>query len=109
VIVGVGIDVVDVGRLARALTRTPRLCDRLFTPGELLSPRPESRGGRGRPHEARAHPRGGPAVVSAPSGRPSLRLHGGVAQEAQAQGIGRWHLSLSHDAGIATAVVVAES
>ncbi len=116
-IVGVGIDVVDVGRLARALTRTPRLCDRLFTPGELLSTRPESLAARFAAKEAVAKALGAPGglrwrdaeVVSAPSGRPSLRLHGGVAQEARAQGIGRWHLSLSHDAGIATAVVVAES
>jgi holo-[acyl-carrier protein] synthase len=32
-----------------------------------------------------------------------------VAEEAESQGIGTWHLSLSHDGGIATAVVVAES
>ena len=32
-----------------------------------------------------------------------------VAEEAAAQGITAWHLSLSHDGGVATAVVVAES
>ena len=42
-------------------------------------------------------------------GRPRLVLHGSVAVEADAQGISTWHLSLSHDGGIATAVVVAES
>ena len=48
-------------------------------------------------------------VVREPGGRPRLVLHGGVAEEASAQGIATWHLSLSHDGGIATAVVVAES
>ena len=42
-------------------------------------------------------------------GRPRLHVHGAVAEEADAQGIRTWHLSLSHDGGIATAVVVAES
>ena len=33
-IVGVGIDVVDVARFGETLTRTPRLRERLFTPQE---------------------------------------------------------------------------
>ncbi len=33
-VVGLGIDVVDVPRLDRALARTPGLVDRLFTPAE---------------------------------------------------------------------------
>ena len=37
------------------------------------------------------------------------RLVKQIAEEAGAQGIRTWHLSLSHDGGIATAVVVAES
>jgi len=117
VIVGVGIDVVDVSRLTRALIRTPRLCDRLFTSGELLSNGSESLAARFAAKEAVAKALGAPGglrwrdaeVVSAASGRPSLRLHGGVAEEALGQGIARWHLSMSHDGGIATAVVVAES
>ncbi len=48
-------------------------------------------------------------VVRDEGGRPRLVLHGGVADEAAAQGISTWHLSLSHDGGVATAVVVAES
>jgi holo-[acyl-carrier protein] synthase len=39
-IVGVGIDVVDIARFERALARTPGLADRLFTVGERgLPPR----------------------------------------------------------------------
>ena len=33
-IVGVGVDTVEVARLARSLERTPALLDRLFTEGE---------------------------------------------------------------------------
>ena len=115
-IVGVGIDVVQVDRLARALARTPRLADRLFTAGEQASTRTESLAARFAAKEAVAKALGAPGglrwtdaeVVSEPSGRPRLVLHGGVAEEAAAQGITSWHLSLSHDGGVATAVVVAE-
>ena len=34
-IVGVGIDVVDVDRFGETLVRTPRLAERLFTPGSV--------------------------------------------------------------------------
>jgi holo-[acyl-carrier protein] synthase len=115
VIVGVGIDVVQVERLERALARTPRLGERLFTDGER-SLRPESLAARFAAKEAVAKALGAPGglrwrdaeVVNDATGRPRLVLHGGVAAEAEAQGISTWHLSLSHDGGVATAVVVAE-
>jgi holo-[acyl-carrier protein] synthase len=116
-IVGVGVDVVEVARLQRALDRTPRLAFRLFTDRERYSGRPEQLAARFAAKEATAKALGAPGglrwrdaeVVVEPSGRPRLRVHGGVADEAQAQGIRTWHLSMSHDGGIATAVVVAES
>jgi len=116
VIVGVGVDVVEIARLDRALTRTPRLARRLFTAGELTATRSGSLAARFAAKEAVAKALGAPGglrwvdaeVVSEPSGRPRLVLHGGVAEEAAAQGVTTWHLSLSHDGGIATAVVVAE-
>ena len=115
-IVGVGIDVVQVERLERALARTPRLGERLFTDTER-SLRPESLAARFAAKEAVAKALGAPGglrwrdaeVVTDATGRPRLVLHGGVAAEAEAQGITTWHLSLSHDGGVATAVVVAES
>jgi holo-[acyl-carrier protein] synthase len=117
VIVGVGIDVVQVERLERALARTPRLGERLFTDAERASSRSESLAARFAAKEAVAKALGAPGglrwrdaeVVSEPGGRPRLVLHGRAAQEAAAQGITTWHLSLSHDGGVATAVVVAES
>jgi holo-[acyl-carrier protein] synthase len=117
VIVGVGIDVVDIERLGRALGRTPRLAARLFTDHELESGGVASLAARFAAKEAVAKALGAPGglrwrdaeVVRLDSGRPTLRIAGGVAEEAAAQGIRSWHLSMSHDAGVATAVVVAES
>ena len=111
-----GVDVVDVARFGRVLERTPRLAERLFTDGERARPLP-SLAARFAAKEAVAKALGAPGglrwvdaeVVRDPSGRPRLVLHGGVAEEAAAQGISTWHLSLSHDGGVATAVVVAES
>lgn len=116
-VVGVGVDVCEVARLARALARTPRLAERLFTPGERAVLRPERLAARFAAKEAVAKALGTPfaggwydvEVVLGDRGRPALRVRGGVAEEAERQGVARWHLSLSHDAGIATALVVAES
>jgi holo-[acyl-carrier protein] synthase len=116
VIVGVGVDVVDVARLARALERTPSLRDRLFTQGEQEVERAESLAVRFAAKEAVAKVLGAPGlpwieaeVVTEDNGRPSLVLHGSAAETAAEQGITRWHVSLSHDGGIATAFVVGES
>ena len=41
-------------------------------------------------------------------GRPHLEVRGSVAGRAAQLGVTGWHVSLSHDGGIASAVVVAE-
>jgi holo-[acyl-carrier protein] synthase len=46
--------------------------------------------------------------VTDPDGRPWLTVSGTVAAVALERGVNRWHLSLSHDGGIASAMVVAE-
>ena len=122
VIVAVGIDVVLVERFARALARTPLLADRLFTEGERTTaggnPRSaESLAARFAAKEAVAKALGAPSglhwhdceVVSDPDGRPWLTVAGTVAAVASDRGVARWHLSLSHDGGIASAIVVAEA
>ena len=48
-------------------------------------------------------------VASEPSGRPVFALSGESAATVAARGITTVHLSLSHDAGLATAYVIAES
>ena len=114
-IIGVGIDVVEIARFAQALTRTQNLAGRLFTDGERALP-PHSLAARFAAKEALAKALGAPRgllwtdaeIVSHAGGRPSLLVCGTVAAAADRLGVTRWHLSLSHDAGIASAVVIAE-
>lgn len=115
VIIGVGIDVVEIARFAVALERTQGLAARLFTERERKLP-DRSLAARFAAKEAVAKALGGPSglhwtdaeVVTGPRGRPELRVHGTVAVAADWLGVRRWHLSLSHDGGVATAVVIAE-
>jgi holo-[acyl-carrier protein] synthase len=120
-IVAVGIDVVLVERFERALGRTPLLAERLFTEAERHtpsgSPRPhESLAARFAAKEAVAKALGAPSglnwhdceIVTDHDGRPWLTVAGTVAAAAAERGITRWHLSLSHDGGIASAMVLAE-
>jgi holo-[acyl-carrier protein] synthase len=114
-VIGVGIDVVGIDRFTTSLRRTPSLADRLFTERERgLSP--SSLAARFAAKEALAKALGAPRgllwtdaeVVRGVGGRPSLEVTGTVAAAARQAGVTRWHLSLSHDAGIATAIVIAE-
>jgi holo-[acyl-carrier protein] synthase len=115
VIVGVGIDVCDIERFAASLRRTPELAERLFTDDERTRP-PGSLAARFAAKEALAKALGAPAglawqdaeIVSEESGRPVLLLRGSVAAAAESLGVTSVHLSLSHDAGIASAFVVLE-
>lgn len=120
-IIGVGIDVAEIDRFAASLRRTPGLADRLFLPSELLLPSGERRGiaslaARFAAKEAVAKALGAPIglrwtdaeVYVEDSGQPRLRVTGTVAVRAVELGVRSWHVSLSHDAGVASAVVVAE-
>ena len=121
-IVGIGVDVVSIPRFVAALERSPGLRDRLFTAdeqrgrdGRLRSD--TSLAARFAAKEAVAKALGAPLgmewhdceIAVDDSGRPSVRAAGTVAEAARAQGVDRWHLSLSHDGDVATAYVVAES
>lgn len=119
-VVGVGIDVVEVDRFAATLARTPALADRLFTVAEQRTPSggvrsASSLAARFAVKEAVAKALGVPrgmdwhdcSVESMSSGRPQLVVVGTVAEAAAAQGITSWQLSISHDGGIAAAVVLA--
>lgn len=118
-VVGVGIDIVDVARLARALERTPGMADRVFVDAEVsyASGAVERLAARFAAKEAVAKALGAPdrvrwreiEVVVAEDGRPSLLVSGRTAEIAAAAGVRSWHLSLSHDGGVAVAMVVAES
>lgn len=114
-IVGLGTDVVDVARLGRALERTPALAMRVFTEAERDLPL-ASLAVRFAAKEAVAKALGSPPglgflqaeVVTREHGRPTLRVTGEAARLAASMGVTRWHVSLSHDGGVAVATVIAE-
>jgi holo-[acyl-carrier protein] synthase len=120
VIIGIGVDVVDLERFEQVLDRTPAMRPRLFTPAELLrdgEPRPiASLAARFAAKEALIKAFGSSAglswqdleVVSDDQRNPSLTLRGQAQGVADARGVRSVHLSLSHDGGIATAFVVLE-
>lgn len=118
VILGIGVDVVDLARFERAAARTPALLPRLFAQSERdqrdLSLR--SLAGRFAAKEALIKALGDSTgarwhdmrIVSDEHGDPSFELSGALAQIAERRGIRSLHLSMSHDAGVAIAFVVAE-
>jgi holo-[acyl-carrier protein] synthase len=114
-ILGIGVDVVDLARFERAVGRTPGLRERIFTPAERDLPL-RSLAGRFAAKEALIKAIGDSTgvrwhdmeVVSNGLGNPSFVLHNAVAEIAAALGIAHIHLSMSHDAGIAIAYVVVE-
>src|SRR5262249_19473645 len=83
VIVGIGVDLVDVARLDRALRRTPALAARLFTEGERAAP-PASLAACFAAKEAVAKALGGPPrprwaaveIVHAQAGPPGVPVPG---------------------------------
>ena len=113
-IIGIGIDVVDVARFGQALERTPRLLTRLFTEAER-SLGLNSLAARFAAKEALAKALGAPVglcwtdaeVLSGGDGRPHLRIWDTIQARATLLGVRDLHISLSHDAGIASAVVIA--
>lgn len=110
---GIGIDLIEIDRVERALERRPRLAERLFTPGELAYARDRARPGR---HLAarfaakeavikalgQAVP---PRDIEVVSGKPpQLRLHG---RAAEAAGEAEIAISLTHSRDSAAAVAIA--
>lgn len=120
-VVGIGVDAVDVSRFRTSLERTPTMRDRLFTDGELadLAGRTDpvpSLAVRFAAREAvmKAMGLGLGAfefhdvwIERRDSGEPRLRVEGRAADIARRQGIGSWHVSLTHTDDVAIAYVVA--
>jgi holo-[acyl-carrier protein] synthase len=120
-IVGVGLDVCSIDRMRRALERHgDRFFSRICSEEERadLSGRDvaTSLAGRFATKEAFAKALDGAPGVGwhevrvrrAASGRPSLELTGRALDLARSAGASRWHVSITHDAGVAAAVVVLE-
>lgn len=119
-IIGIGVDIVDVARFERLAQRTPRVLERTLTARERRlvdgSPRSaESMAARFAAKEAVAKALGAPPgmawhdceVVGGDGEPPTLRIRGTVAERAAGLGVATWHLSLSHDGGKAVAFVIA--
>lgn len=123
-IVGIGIDQVEIERMAGLLSRRPeRGARRLFTPSER-----EHCDGRADPAECYAARfaakeaflkalgtgwSGGIAwrdvsVEVGPGGRPRLRIRGAAAERMRAADAHAAHVSFTHEGGAATAVVILE-
>jgi holo-[acyl-carrier protein] synthase len=112
----VGIDLLEIDRLERALARRPRLAERLFTDAERTY---AARRARPAQHLA-ARFCAKEAVAKAleleswnwhevevlGGGPPELRLHGGAAARAEALGVSV-SISLTHSRGDAAAVAIA--
>lgn len=115
-IVGIGIDVCGLDRWQRVAARRPGLVEKVLTPAEAELA-PPSQAARFAAKEALAKALGSPGglawhdaeVVRGPQGRPAFEVRGSVAARVAELGVSALHLSLSHDAGVATAVVVAEA
>lgn len=115
-IIGIGVDVVDIDRFGESLSRTPSLKDRLFTEAERTRPL-ASLAARFAAKEAIAKALGAPRgmgwhdaeIVTNDAGAPSFLIRGSVQARADVLGVRTVHVSLSHDAGIASAFVVLEA
>ena len=115
-IVGIGIDVTQVSRFTEAAARTPGLLTKIFTPAEQDSSM-QRMAGRFAAKEAFAKALGAPTglvwtdveVRKDADGKPYFECSGTVAALVAGRGIASIHLSITHDAGIASAVVVCEA
>ncbi len=122
-VLGVGIDLLDTRRMARALERTPGIADRVFTAGERREcegrfDRAERLAARFAAKEACLKALGTGwsggvtfsqvEVVRTESGQPSIVLSGAAADRAKAMGVRGVLVSLTHERGVAGAVVILE-
>jgi holo-[acyl-carrier protein] synthase len=115
---GIGIDLLEIDRLERALARRPRLAERLFTDAERAYA--AARGRPGQHLAARFCAKEAVAKALAleawsfrevevlgGDGPPEVRLHGAVAARAQALGV-RVNVSLTHTRRDAAAVAIVD-
>jgi len=121
VVIGLGIDAVDVARFRRAVERSPRLLERVFVVEELdpLNGRADhipALAARFAAREATMKALGTGLggidlrdvwVKRGTSGEPVLRVGGRAAELASRRGITQWFVSLSHTRDLAVAVVTA--
>lgn len=124
-IVGTGIDIAEVDRIAHSIERFGRrFLERIFTPGEIRyceskANKAERYAGRFAAKEAGMKAIGtgwnrgvtwrDVEVQRAPGSRPTIVFHGKAAEFFQKLGAARAHLSITHTKDSAMAFVVLES
>ena len=121
---GVGVDMLEIERMERVLRRRPRFAQRVFTEEERAycdkCARPaEHYAARFAAREAVVKALGtgfsrgigmkDVEILTLPSGKPELHLHGEALARAESMGVRALHLSLSHERDMAGAVVILES
>jgi holo-[acyl-carrier protein] synthase len=119
-IVGVGVDVVEVGRVERLLATRPSFRRRVFTPGEAAycdgkATPAQCFAARWAAREAGRKALGGVrglrwhdiSVERAPSGAPHLALNGAAKARADRLGVDDVLVSFSHERSVAVAFCVA--
>ena len=119
--IGIGVDLCEVDRMRAALARTPTLRRRVFTDAEQAycdrrKDPTERYAARFAAKEAVMKAMGvgigackwsDIEVAKAPSGAPSVRLHGGAQVLADERGITTWRLTMTHTHRVAEAIAVA--
>ena len=115
---GIGIDLIEIARVERALDRHPRLAERLFSPAELSAARGRARPGRhlaarfaAKEAALKALGLGGlrlheVEVAGGGDEPPTLLLSGKAASLARERGV-ELEVSLTHSRELAAASVVA--
>lgn len=114
-IVGIGVDTVDIERFERSLGRTPALRDRLFTEAERVLPL-SSLAARFAAKEALIKALGDSRglgwhdmeILRDEDRAPSFAPTEALGRELRAVGADRAHVSMTHDGGVATAFVIVE-
>jgi holo-[acyl-carrier protein] synthase len=109
---GVGIDVVNIDRFKQSLERTPGLKQKLFTESERIKPI-QSLAARFAAKEALVKALNAEngilwheaEVINLEGGKPVFVFYGAVADLIEGANV---HLSISHDIGVATAIVIVE-
>lgn len=118
-VAGIGIDLLEIDRLERALERRPRLAERLFTDGERAYALSRARPAQHLAARFCAKEAVAKALrmevwsfrdveVVGGDGPPQVRLHGRVAERAGELGV-EVQISLTHARGEAAAVAVASA
>ncbi len=122
-ILGIGTDIIAVGRIERVLAQNPRFAEKVFSPRERAYC--EKRANPAQSYAARFAAKEAVMkalgtgwdeqvswieieVVTGPKGKPGIALSGATRKMCEARGMSRIQLSLSHEKDYAIAFAILE-